>query len=64
MRFKKNMLLKSNNSKKIVKLISKSGGNNHWRCTQVNGKKAHTIHEGTLIKFYTIIHPKQLSEYL
>ena len=32
----------------------KKGGNNHWIVNQINRKKSHTVHEGTLEKFYEI----------
>jgi len=40
-------------SSKIIKVIKKYGGNGHWVCNQLNGKKqSHHIHEGTIKKFY------------
>ena len=53
MKFKKGMLLKSVNNKTILKLKNKKGGNGHWTCNVINSKKSHTVHEGTLKRFYT-----------
>ena len=55
---KKGMLMKSKNSKVILKLIS-VGGNGHWTCTQINRKKSHHVHEGTLVKYYEKYKPKE-----
>jgi hypothetical protein len=52
MKLKRGMKLKSKNSGVVIKLINKASGNNHWNCNQVNRKKSHKVHEGTLRKFY------------
>jgi hypothetical protein len=50
--YKPGMLLKSNTSGIVIKLVSRKNGNGHWNSMKIGRKKAHMIHEGTLDKFY------------
>lgn len=52
MKLKRGMRLKAKNSNVVLQLINKKGGNGHWTCNQENRKGSHTVHEGTLKKFY------------
>jgi len=47
---KKNQIWQEKQTGKVVKVLRKATGNLHW--TLDNG---HHIHEGTLIKYYTLI---------
>ena len=50
---KKGMRFKSNKSGTIIVITGKKNGMGHWNTRKETGKKNHTIHEGTINKFYT-----------
>lgn len=44
---------KSMTSNSIITITSKKSGNGHWNTRKDNSKNNHTIHEGTLNKYWS-----------
>ena len=53
--FKKGMRLKSNNSNTVIVLTGKKNGMGYWNTKKVGSKNNHSIHEGTIKKYYSIL---------
>ena len=51
-KYRKGMKLKSKTSGLVITLTGKASGNNHWNTRKGRSKNNHTVHEGTLDKFY------------
>lgn len=54
-RLKKGMRLKSNRSNTVIVLTGKKNGMGHWNTKKVNSKNNHSIHEGTIKKYYSVL---------
>ena len=54
--YRKGVQLKSNTSKSVITLVNRASGNRHWNTKKQGSKNSHTVHEGTLDKFYSIYH--------
>lgn len=55
-KYKRGMRLKAKGSNTVITLINKKSGNRHWNTAKEGSKNNHTVHEGTLDKYYIVIH--------
>ena len=53
--FKKGMRFKSNSSNTVIVLTGKKDGMGHWNTKKVGSKNNHSIHEGTIKKYYSVL---------
>ena len=53
-KIKRGQRWKSKMNGTVLEIQNKASGNRHWTVNRIGRKKAHHIHEGTLLKFYEL----------
>jgi hypothetical protein len=54
MKYKKGQVFKSINSDLRIQLVSRKTHMGHWNTKKLGSRNAHSVHEGTLQKFYEL----------
>jgi len=59
MKYRSGMTLKSKKSHVTITLVNRASGNGHWNTKKEGSKNSHTVHEGTLDKFFERVSTSQ-----